>query len=132
MLWPKLLSRRLFSPRVCSRRLLSPRRLSRRLLSRRLLSGSLLPPVVSFAFRCEGVPRIAMLSAWAPIAIASDARTLKIGLRVVGRRPQPASGKPLHLSVGMLLANPIEGRQQVRALSGTKCGRQPARENRPV
>jgi hypothetical protein len=73
-----------------------------------------------------------MVTAWPPVAFASDACTLKIGLRFVGRLPEPPSRKPLHLSVGMFLTNPVERRQQVCALSGAKCRRQPAGEDRPV
>jgi hypothetical protein len=52
-----------------------------------------------------------MVTARSPVAIASDSCTLKIGLRLAGRLPEPPSRKPLHLGVGMFLANPVERRQ---------------------
>jgi hypothetical protein len=66
---------------------------------------------VAFALVLEHLSRIAMVTARPPVAIASDACTLKIGLRLVGRLPESTSRKPLHLSVGMFLANPVERRQ---------------------
>jgi len=69
------------------------------------------PSGLAFALVLEHLSRIAMVTAWPPVAIASDAYALKIGLRLVGRLPEPPSRKPLHLSVGMFLTNPVERRQ---------------------
>jgi hypothetical protein len=45
------------------------------------------PSRIAFALVLEGLPRIAMITAWAPVAVASDACTLKIGLCFVRRLP---------------------------------------------
>src|SRR5262245_3874689 len=73
-----------------------------------------------------------MVTAWAPVAIASDACTLKIGLCFVGRLPEAPSRKPLHFSVGMFFADPVERRQQIRTLCSAKGCRQSSSENCPI
>jgi hypothetical protein len=69
------------------------------------------PSGLAFALVLEHLSRIAMVTAWPPVAIASDACTLKIGLCLLRRRPEPPPRKPFHLGVGMFLANPVERRQ---------------------
>jgi hypothetical protein len=90
------------SPPVVTRCLFTPWRIPWRGVAPRRNAG---------AFGLERLPRIAMVATRPPIAIASEARALKIGLRLFRRRPQPASREPLHFGVGMLLADTVEGRQ---------------------
>jgi hypothetical protein len=67
-----------------------------------------------------------------PVAVAPHTLVLQSGLRFLRRFPQLAARKPPHFGVGVLLANPIECRQQIVAFSSTKCRRQSAGEDRPV
>jgi hypothetical protein len=73
-----------------------------------------------------------MRAAWSPIPIAPHAHSFQIFLSSFRRCPQLPSREPLHFRVRMLVANTIEGREQVLAFGCTKGRWQTPGQDRPV
>jgi hypothetical protein len=97
----------------------------------------------------ELLPGIAVIASRSPVAVASLARAggavatgaprsalalllFLLGARLLGGVPQSAARKPFQYRIGVLLAKPLEGWQDLVAVRGAERCRQPSGDDGPV
>ena len=80
----------------------------------------------------ELLSRIAMFSPWPPIPVAALLTIDSCAPGFLLRLPEFAAREPFHLRVGMLLFDPLKGRQQLFTIRCSKGRRQSAGDDGPV